>query len=240
MAEPAVEPEGGKHMEGQTKVAWDFLETAFRTGALDEFLKLSKNLTDKKYENQAEMFAELEDAVSEMDDLTSIDETLERAFRMMPALTDPEIMEGIALLVDLAAPYLEALMKAHDRDTALLLEKKARLMDALPKVMKAVSALVMIGSPAVFSALGQKSPVEYGQGLGRALNVVAGQINDLQARDPDAITSFMAGMFKVVDGEQTGRMADTLAQAFLDQRPPLLRWTATAAAKQARKRLLGR
>ncbi|OGP57004.1 MAG: hypothetical protein A2V67_00405 [Deltaproteobacteria bacterium RBG_13_61_14] len=227
-------------MEGPTKVVWEFLETAFRTGALDEFLKLSKAVTDKKYENQAELFADLEDAVSAMEDLTSLDQILVEAFRMMPALTDPETLEGMALLLSAATPYVKSFMDAHNRDTALLAEKKARLMAALPKVWKAVVALIMLNSPAILSALGKKSASEYGQSLGRALNVVAGYVNDVHARDPEAVSAFMAGVFKAVDGQQVGKTADVLAQAFLDQRPPLLKWTAATAAKQARKRLLGR
>jgi hypothetical protein len=72
------------------------------------------------------------------------------------------------------------------------------------------------------------------------LNVVAGYVYDVHTRDPEAVSAFMAGIFKAVDGEQVGRTADVLAQAFLDQRPPLLKWTAATAVKQARKRLLGR
>jgi hypothetical protein len=227
-------------MEGQTKAVWDFLETAFRTGALDEFLKLSKAVTDKKYENQAELFADLEDAVSELEDLTSLDETLGEAFRMMPALTDPETLEGLALLASAVNPYLTSLMEAHDRDSAVLAEKKARLMAALPKVSKAVVTLILLYSPAILSAADRKSASEYGQGLGRALNAVAGYVNDVHARDPEVVSAFMAGVFKALDREQTGRMADVFAQAFLDQRPPLLRWTAAAVVKQARKRLWGR
>jgi hypothetical protein len=232
--------QGEMRMEGQTKIVWDFLETAFRTGALDEFLKVSKAVTDKKYENQAELFADLEDAVSAMEDLSSLDETLEKAFRMMPALTDPETLEGMALLLSAATPYIKSFMDAHDRDTALLAEKKARLMEALPKVSKAVITLLLLNSPAILSGLDRGSASEYGQGLGRALNVVAGYVYDVHTRDPEAVSAFMAGIFKAVDGEQVGRTADVLAQAFLDQRPPLLKWTAATAVKQARKRLLGR
>ena len=227
-------------MEGQTKVVWEFLETAFRTGALDEFLKLSKAVTDEKYENQAELFADLEDAVSAMEDLTSLDQTLVEAFRMMPALTDPETLEGMAWLLSAATPYVKSFMDAHDRDTALRAAKKARLMAALPKVSKAVVTLLLLNSPAILSALNRDSASEYGQSLGRALNLVAGYVNDVHARDPEVVSAFIAGVFKAVDGQQLGRTADVLVQAFLDQRPSLLRWTAAAAAKQARKRLLGR
>lgn len=227
-------------MEGQTKVVWDFLQTAFRTGALDELIKLSKALTDKKYENQALLFADLEDAVSEMDNLDSIDRTLEEALRLMPALTDPEIMEGIGFVLPMITPWLDSWMAAADRDTEVVREKITRLKQNLPKVGVALFTLLALGARSALSRPDARSFGEYGRQAGKALNAGASWINDLQDRDPAALSGFMAGAFEAVDGKQLTKATETMVDAFLDQRPPLLRWSAATMFRRAKRRLFGR
>ena len=227
-------------MEGQTRVVWDFLQTAFRTGALDELIKLSKALTDKKYENQALLFADLEDAVSEMENLDSVDQTLEEALRLMPALTDPETMEGIAFLLPIITPWLDSWMAAADRDTEVVGEKIMRLKENLPKVGKALLTLLAVGARPALSRLDTNASGEYGRQAGKTLNAGASWINDLHDREPAALSGFMAGAFEAVDGKQVTKATETLVDVFLDQRPPLLRWTAATMFRRAKRRLFGR
>lgn len=222
-------------MEGQAKIVWNFLEAAYRTGALDNFMDLSKAATDKKYENQATVFAELEDAITEMDDFSSVDQTLEKALSQMPALSDPAILEGLGALVSLLTPVIDSTMKSVDRDTEALKEKRDKLLADLPRMARALFALLALNSGSIAGALGEKSAKAFGENLGKGLNAAAAFVNDLNERDPSAIPDFMAGAFNAVDGDQVAKMADTLTQAFLDRRPPVLRWTASTVAKRAGK-----
>jgi len=227
-------------MEGQTKVLWDFLETAYRTGAIDEFLELSKAATDKKYENQALVFAELEDAVSEMEDFSGVDETIEEAFRQIPALTDEETLEGLRVIVSFLTPLVDSVMESVDRDGELLGEKRDKLIEDLPKAAKALLTILAQNSCAILSAMGDKPARDLGENMGRGLNAMASIINGVHERDPNAVSDFMAGAFGAVDGDAVSRMADTLTNALLDQKPPVLRWTAATMAKRAGKRVLNK
>jgi hypothetical protein len=225
-------------MEGQTKILWDFLNAAYRTGALDEALSLVKIATGKDKEDQAHLFAGLEDAITELDDFSGVDQTLEEVYRQMSLLMDEEIFEGLAAFLSLIAPLVDSVMKSADRDSELLIHKRDQLIQDLPKMAKALFAIIALNSGAIVSALGGKSASQYGQNLGNALNAMASFINGVNERDPEAVSDFMSGAFSTVDRDAVAKMADTLTQAFLDQRPPIFKWTAQTMAKRAKKRVL--
>ncbi len=227
-------------MEGQTKVLWDFLETAYRTGALDELMLLSKAGTDKKYENQARVFVDLEEGICEMDDFSSVDAVVEEALRQLPALTDDETVEGIAILASVLRPLVDSVMESADRDADALTAKREEVLAALPKVGKALLALITANGPTLLAALGERSAGDYGREAGKSMNALASWINGIHERDPEAISDFMAGAFSAIDGDEVGKMADVLTGAFLDQRPPVLQWTAATMAGRAKKRVLGK
>ncbi len=225
-------------MEGQTKVTWDFLETAFRAGTLDQMLALSKSLTDKKYESQAQVFEDLEDAVDELDDFSGVDETLEKLFGLMQELNDQETLEGLNILLSVLGPVVSGIMEAADRDVESLSEMKLKVMDNLPKVGKALIALASIGSRELLSA-SDKSADQYGKDMGRAINTIAESVNDMHDKNPSVIPDLMAGVSSALDPDQVSKMAETLTNGLLDQRPPMLKWTAATMVKRAKKRLLG-
>jgi hypothetical protein len=143
-------------MDGQTKIVWDFLNAAYRTGALDNFMVLSKAATDKKYDNQATVFAELEDAISEMEDFSSVDLTLEKAFRQMSALSDEATLLGLGALASIMTPLVESAMESVDRDTERLKEKRDKLLSDLPKIAKATFKLMVLNSGSIASAVWRK------------------------------------------------------------------------------------
>lgn len=227
-------------MEGQTKILWDFLNAAYRTGTLDEFLNLAQVAAGKSKENQAQLFADLEDAITELDDFSGVDRTLEEGYRQMALMTDDEILEGLGVLISLITPLVDSAMESAGRDPELLMEKRDKLIENLPKAGKALFALIALNSGPIIGALGDRSPDQYGRDLGKALNAMAAFINNINETDPEAISDFMSGAFNAVDGEEVAKMADTLSQAFLDQRPPLIKWSAATMAKRAKKRVLNK
>jgi len=225
-------------MDGQTKIVWDFLHLAYRTGSLDRFMQLSRAAVDKRYENQATVFAKLEDAISEMDDFSSVDQTLEEIFRQMPVLSDEETLEGLGTLVSIVTPLIESAMESVDRDTQVLKDKGDKLFDDLPKMAKAVFMVLVLNSDSLVSALGRRPARQYGRDLGRGLNAMASFINNINDRSPSAIPDFMSGAFSAVDGNEVSKMLDTVTHAFLDRKPPLLKWTASTMLKRARKKVV--
>ena len=227
-------------MEGQTKVLWDFMEAAFREGTLDELLLLSKAASDKKYEDQAFVFADLEEAIEEMDDLSAVDDKLELAFSIMPQLTDDEVLQGMKILLSVLTPLVDRMMESAGRDMEAVAEKKDELVDNLRKVVKALAALASIGSKSLIEAQGDESTRKYGRNLGKALNSTANVVNSIHANNSNAVSDFMAGVFEQVDKEEIRKMLDIMAEGFMDQKPPVVRWTASLMAKRARKFLLNK
>jgi len=143
-------------MDGQTRIVWDFLNAAYRTGALDNFMDLSKAATDKKYENQAIVFAELEDAISEMEDFSSVNNTLDEVFRQMPALSDEDTLEGLGALAAIITPLVESAMESGDKDNEQLKKKSVKLVSNLPKIARATFKLMVLNFGFITSAVWQK------------------------------------------------------------------------------------
>jgi|GEM_PF-2497070 len=227
-------------MEGQTKVLWDFLETAYKTGMLDEVLRLSTTLTDKKYEDQALMYADLEDSITEMEDFSTVDDTLEKIYGIMPDITDEEVLEGITILLTLLNPFITAVMEKADRDTENVTAMRMDLVENLRKVGKALKAFISIGSKFLVPVLDGKSANKYGHDLGKAMNGTTTLVNGIHANDSEAVSEFMCGVFDEVDSEEMNKMLDILTSAFLDRKPPLFKWMAAMMFKRTKKRILNK
>ncbi len=226
-------------MQEQEKAIYDFLFEAYRSGALDGFMRLSRAVADKKYEDQSLVFSELEDAISEMDDLSGVDEVLAKVFEQMPLLTDRETLEGLAVLVSYLTPWLDSMMAAADRDTQVVSEKTDRLKHDLPLAGKAVFTLFVLNSRPLGEALGQRARAS-GEGMGKALNAFSELVNAMEEKNPGAISEFMSGAFSSLNGDEMTKMLNILSNSFLDQKPPLLKWTASTMGGRARKKLLGK
>ncbi len=227
-------------MEGQAKIMWDFLETAFRTGTLDELLKLVQVATGKGFEDLSQSFANVEDVFMDMEDTSSFEENFGKIYEIMEALTDDEVIEGLGILLSLLNPLISTVMEKTGKDTLLSAEMQEELKEKSQKIIKALKALGSLGSKMVIANLGNKSPKELGQNLGKAINSLTSFTNGIYAEDSGAVSDFMTGVFDVVDGDAMREMAETLTDGFLDQRPPLLKWTAATAVKRAKKRLLNK
>ena len=220
-------------MDAQTQVLWNFLDTAFKAGTLDEFLSLSKSMTDKKYENQALVFSDLEDAIDEMDDLSDINEKLEMAFGFMPDLTDPETMEGVTILLKLANPLIKNFMEAADHDMETIAEIRNTFMENFKKVRKALIAISSAGAKALMSSQDSGLAKDYGKKFGSSLNSMSSIVNE---SDPKVMSDFMSGVFSELNNNEMKKTTEILLNGFLDQKPPLFTWITSALVKRVKGR----
>ena len=225
-------------MDGQERIMWNFLEAAFRTGALDEFLRLSHALTDKKYDVHYNIYEALEDYLTGLDDMKPLEENFDKIFGILEAMSDDEVLEGLGALVSFVNPWVEGIMSAAGQDAASFDEMKMNILETLPKIKKAVFAVGGAIIPTLGPALDASSLEDYGHRLGDLLNKAAGFINDLESRNHAPISRFMSAAFNTIDKDAVGRMTDTLTHAFLDQRPNLIKWTTAIMMQRAKKRFL--
>ncbi|MBU0994943.1 MAG: hypothetical protein KJ737_20825 [Proteobacteria bacterium] len=227
-------------MDGQARIMWNFMETAFKTGALDQFLRLSHALTDKKYDVQYNIYEELEDYFINLDDMKLLEDNFDKMYGILEALTDEEVLEGLGSLVSLINPWVEGIMAAAGQDMTSLDEMKKKLVETLPKVKKALIAIGGIIASSLTKSINNRSIQEYGNRMGSLLSQSARFINDLETRDDAPVSKFMSAVFNSVDKKEIGKMTDTLTHAFLDQKPNLIKWTTAMMMQRAKKRFLKR
>ncbi len=170
-----------------------------------------------------------------LDDPSVLDDGLGKLFGILQELSDEEVLEGIGFLLGIVTPWMETMREGGERDAAQSEAERRNWAVMLPKAGKAVLALTLIGFRSLASSLGKTPPAEHGRTLGVLLNRSVALINDLHARNPQAVSGFMTGLFKTVDRKELRRTADILAEAFLDQRPKLGKWVGATLARRARR-----
>ncbi len=223
----------------QTQIVWDFLETAFRTGTLDRILDLAGVITGKEFEDMSQAFADLEDVFMEMADTSSMEEKFGQTYAAVQALTDDEILEGLGIVIGVITPVLNLIMQQTQTGSLVTSETQEAVKEKIGKAFKALSAVASVALRTYLSSPDGRSAKDYGRLVGQGLNALTGLGNEGFAGRSGGASDFMAGVFEAADGRAIRQMTDTLADGFLDQRPPLLRWTAATAVKRARKRILG-
>jgi len=223
-------------MDEQTKIIWDFSETAFRTGTLDRILDLVQVLTGNNTQTLYDALADLEDVFIEMADTAPMEERLGRIYETLQALTDDDILDGIGTLLSFLTPAISMLAAQAD-GAPMTPEKQAEIKKKAANVLKALGAIGGIGLTAYLAGPGKKPARERGQAVGKAMNTMTAIGNGLISKDPGGVSEFMAGLFDTVDGQAMRQMTDTMTDGFLDQRPPLLRWMASAVFNRTKKRL---
>lgn len=227
-------------MHGQTQIMWDFLETAFRTGMLDELLNLIHVFLGEGDQDMSQKFADLEEWFLERDDFTAVDRTFDKIYAFMQGMTDADTMEGLGILLSFLSPLIKSIMEKVPSDSGLSGETQAGLEEKIIKMFKALRTIVSLGTKLYVSSLGEKPAHEIGFSVGKSLNSVSGFINTIQGENADVVPDFMSGVFSSIDGNAVGKMAETLTEGLLDQKPPIFRWAAATAAKRARKRFLNK
>lgn len=107
-------------------------------------------------------------------------------------------------------------------------ELKEKLRDSLQTLadsMPEVKAIVLD------MALREGPPL-----IGRGITAGARAVNSLHARDPQAVSRFVRSVFENVDPVEFRNASHVIAEAFLDQKPPLISWTWQLIVRRFRRK----
>jgi len=96
---------------------------------------------------------------------------------------------------------------------------------------KAGSAAIRL-TQGLIRASGTDTP----KAVGKAITVVARNVNDLHSQDPTQISALAKGIMANIDAHELSRMTGTILNAVLDQRPKLFSWAAQMLAGRVRER----
>jgi len=221
-------------MEGLTRAVWDFMEGSYRKGVLDELLSLVGALSDPEAD-LGEQLGAFEDRLSDADFAGFEEMSAEVLTPLLQALADEEVLESLNVLLITTRPVINGIMERVGGDTKVIKETLALMKQNLVCLKTVAVAL----TPVLTKVYGPKAETfikERGGGLAANLiNNFCGTIN----RNPEITARVVSDLFAAVDGKAYGTAADTVVGAVLDQKPPLIEWTASTLAKRARKRLLG-
>jgi hypothetical protein len=223
-------------MDPQTKIVWDFSETAFRTGALDKILDLANVLTEKKPEDFSRDMANLEDVFIEMLDTAPMEKGFGRVYEVMEALTDDDVLEGLGILLSIVTPVLRKVAEQADGDP-FTLEKQAEVKEKGRKVLSLFKAIGSIAAQNIKASLEGRSARQLGHDIGRFMNSTSAWVNGIHEKDRRFFADLMSGIFRAVDGKAYLKMNLVLADAFMEQKPPMFQLAKAMMMKGIRKRL---
>ena len=128
-------------MEEQSKIIWEFLEAAFRTGTLDELLQFVNVLAGKNFEDMSQLFADLEDVFIEMENTKNLEENFGKIYLILKELTNEDLLEGIRVLLSLINPLVESVIEKGGGDSPLSSEKQAELRSKMIQSARTVMHL---------------------------------------------------------------------------------------------------
>ena len=221
-------------MEGLTRAVWDFMEGSYRKGVLDELLSLVGALSDPEAD-LGEQLGDFEDRLSEAD-FAGFEEMSTDVLRpLLQALADDEVLESLNVLLITARPVIDGIMERVGGDTKVMKEMlalmKQNLMCLKTVAVAVTPVLAKAYGPSVEKFIREKGGVM----AANATNAACVTVN----RNPEIVTRVISEFFTWVDGRAFGEAAGTIVGAMLDQKPPLIEWSASTFVKRARKRLLG-
>jgi hypothetical protein len=132
-------------------------------------------------------------------------------------------------------PLVDSAVERAGGDTDVVRETlgliKRNLICLKTVAVALMPVLAKIYGPAVETFIKEK-----GGGLGAdGINIACTAIN----RNPETAARLISDLFTMVDGKAFRTAADTIVEAVLDQKPPVVGWTASTFAKRTRRRLLG-
>ena len=221
-------------MQGLTKAVWDFMEGSYRKGVLDELLGLVGALSDPEAD-VAEQLGNFEDGLTDADFGHFEKMSTEILMPVLQALAAEEVLESLHVLLGTSRPLVDGVFARAGGDTKRMSEMlgliKQNLVCLKTVVLALMPVLAKVYGPAVETFLKEKG----GALTADIINTACTVIN----RNPEIATRMISDFFAVVDGRALGTAADTVAGAVLDQKPPLIGWTASTVVKRTKRRLLG-
>jgi hypothetical protein len=221
-------------MEGLTSAVWDFMEGSYRKGVLDELLGLVGALSDPEAD-LGEQLGDFEDRLSDADFAGFEEMSTEVLTPLLQALADEEVLESLNVLLITTRPVIDGIMERVGGDTKVIKEMLALMKQNLVCLKTVAVALTPVLAKAYGPALEKFIKEKGGVMAANATNTACATIN----RNPEIVTRVISELFTLVDGRAFGEAAGTVVGAVLDQKPPVIEWTASTFVKRARKRLLG-
>jgi len=221
-------------MEALTRAIWDFMEGSYRKGVLDELLGLVGALSDPEVD-LGEQLGDFEDRLSGADFSGFEKMSTEVLTPLLRALADEKVLESLHVLLLTARPLIDAFMDrvGGDRDVA---NEVLGLIKQNLVCLKTVAVALMPVLAKIYGPTAETLIKERGGALAADLiNTANAAIN----RNPEIATRVVSDLFAAVDGKAFGTVADTVMGAVLDQKPPLVEWTAGTLMKRTKKRLFG-
>lgn len=221
-------------MEALTRAIWDFMEGSYRKGVLDELLGLVGALSDPEID-LGEQLGEFEDMLSNADFSGFEEMSAEVLTPLLEALAEEKVLESLHVLLVSTRPLIDGFMDRVGGDTNVASEMLGLIRQNLA-CLKTVAVTLAPVLAKVYGPSVETFIKERGGALAADLiNTANGAIN----RNPEIATRVVSDLFASVDGKAFGRAADTVMGAVLDQKPPLVEWTAGTLMKRTKKRLFG-
>jgi hypothetical protein len=221
-------------MEALTRAVWDFMEGAHRKGLLDELLGLVGALSDPDAD-LGEQLGNFEDRLTEADFSHFEEMSTEVLTPLLKALSEEKVLESLHVLVITLRPLVDGALERVGGDTKVMNEMlglvKQNLVCLKTLAVALMPVLAKVYGPAVEAFVKERGGVLAGEVINRACTAVN--------RNPEIATQMIFDLFATVDGGAFSTAADTVVGAVLDQKAPLLGWTASTLVKRTRKRLLG-
>ncbi len=221
-------------MEELTRAAWDFMTGAYKKGLLDEILALSGGMLNPDTD-LGEVLGDMEDTLSAADFAPFEEKSKEIIIPALQALSEEEVIEALMVLITTLRPLLERAVQNAGGDPGVIpgmAENIKKNLIAAKTVVNALLPVLAKGSgPLVEKFLKEKAGGMAAEAVNTACRAMA--------REPETVSRFVSALFAGVDRGAFKTAASTVAGAVMEQRPPLVRWTASMVAGMTRKRLLG-
>lgn len=221
-------------MEELTRAVWDFIEGAYRKGLLDDLLDLVGKLSDPEAD-LGEQLGNLEDGLADADFSRFEEISTEILAPVLKALAAKEVLESLHVLLITSRPLVDRVLERAGGDAKAMNEilglVKQNLVCLKTVALALMPALAKVYGPAVETFIGERG----GALTAGILNTACAAIN----RNPRIATRMISDFFAVVDGRALGSAAGTVVGAVLDQKPPLIGWTASTFVKRTKRRLFG-
>jgi hypothetical protein len=227
-------PKGGIQMEEQSRILLDFLRLSYQRGLMDDFMALG-DLLDPNIDT-IDYLESFDDAVAAMDLKPFAATYKDQLLPLIQSLTNDESIDALRAILQVSRPYLAKLVQEGSQENPL--QNVQKLVALIPHLFVLLKNLAPVAKPYVqpFVSLFVE---DSGNLLGRSLNVMSSAIVKSHAEDPERVGRIFSSLFKTLDTNQFGAAMEILMGGFLDQRPPVLRWTLGAILTHTIKNIAG-
>jgi hypothetical protein len=221
-------------MEALTRAIWDFMEGSYRKGVLDELLGLVGALSDPEVD-LGKQLGDFEDRLSGADFSGFEKMSTEVLTPLLEALADEKVLESLHVLLLTARPLIDAFMDrvGGDRDVA------NEMLGLIKQNLVCLKTVAVALTPVLATVYGPTAETFIKERGGALTADLINTANAAINRNPEIATRVVSDLFTGVDGKAFGTAADTVMGAVLDQKPPLVEWTAGTLTKRTKKRLFG-